>query len=172
MAVNLDVEYLFSILLCSFWTFHFNLSVYHSDHPLTHPQTLSLSSISLASKSTESPRRLSSILLPAYTLLHPPSSTTSNPTKTLTIPSPLYDTLRATLVQADLILLRILGFQLHIPSPLEYLQRYLERAMEDVENAGEGFDDWDREAKDEYGVLGGIMGGRAGRSCRAKAVDA
>ncbi|KAL9629622.1 MAG: hypothetical protein Q9204_005168, partial [Flavoplaca sp. TL-2023a] len=143
-----------------------------SDHPSLIRQTLSLSTISIASKATESPRRLSSILLPAHALLHPPSPSTDKPTKTLTIPSPLYDTLRATLVQADLILLRVLGFQLHIPSPLEYLQRYLERAMEDIENVGEGFDEWDREAKDEYGVLSGIMEGRLGRGCRAKAVDA
>ncbi|KAL8881061.1 MAG: hypothetical protein Q9198_001658 [Flavoplaca austrocitrina] len=136
------------------------------------PYTLSLSTISIASKATESPRRLSSILLPAHALLHPPAPSTGKPTKTLTIPSPLYDTLRATLVQADLILLRVLGFQLHIPSPLEYLQRYLERAMEDIENVGEGFDEWDREAKGEYGVLSGIMEGRVGRGCRAKAVDA
>ncbi|KAL8836782.1 MAG: hypothetical protein Q9176_006105 [Flavoplaca citrina] len=136
------------------------------------PYTLSLSTISIASKATESPRRLSSILLPAHALLHPSSPSTGKPAKPLTIPSPLYDTLRATLVQADLILLRVLGFQLHIPSPLEYLQRYLERAMEDIENVGEGFDEWDREAKGEYGVLGGIMEGRVGRGCRAKAVDA
>ncbi|KAI4102905.1 MAG: hypothetical protein LQ339_004450 [Xanthoria mediterranea] len=133
------------------------------------PYTLSLSTISLASKSTESPRRLSSILLPAHALLHPSSSTEQQP---LVIPSPTYDTLRATLVQADLILLRVLGFQLHLPSPLEYLQRYLERAMEGVDTVGEAFDEWDREAKDEYGVLSEIMEGRMGRRCRAKAVDA
>ncbi|KAL8851704.1 MAG: hypothetical protein Q9221_003435 [Calogaya cf. arnoldii] len=131
-------------------------------------QTLSLSTISLASKATESPRRLSSILLPAHALLHP----SSTKQQTLTIPSPTYDALRATLVQADLILLRVLGFQLHLPSPLEYLQRYLERAMEGVESVGEEFDEWDREAKDEYGILSGIMEGRVGRRCRAKAVDA
>lgn len=44
--------------------------------------------------------------------------------------------------------------------------------MEDIENVGEGFNEWDREAKDEYGILSGIMEGRVGRSCRAKAVDA
>ncbi|KAL8730280.1 MAG: hypothetical protein Q9166_004163 [cf. Caloplaca sp. 2 TL-2023] len=132
----------------------------------SHPQTLSLSTLSLSSKSTESPRRLSSILLPAYTLLH---SDTKPPLKS---PSPTYDTLRATLVQAELILLRVLGFELHLPSPLEYLQRYLERAMEDVESVGEEFDAWEREAKDEYGVLGGMIDGRMGRGCRGMAVDA
>ena len=44
--------------------------------------------------------------------------------------------------------------------------------MEDIENVGKGFDEWDREAKGEYGVLSGIMEGRLGRGCRTKAVDA
>ncbi|KAL8858078.1 MAG: hypothetical protein Q9178_005403 [Gyalolechia marmorata] len=123
-----------------------------------------------SSKSTESPRRLSSILLPAHALLHrSSSSSTKSP---LAIPSPTYDTLRATLVQAELILLRVLAFELRLPSPLEYLQRYLERAMEDVENVGEAFDEWDRDAKDEYGVQSGIIEGRLGSKCKQRAVDA
>ncbi|KAL8704783.1 MAG: hypothetical protein Q9225_008064, partial [Loekoesia sp. 1 TL-2023] len=129
--------------------------------------TLSLATLSLAAKSTESPRRLSSLLLPAHRLLHPPS--TSPP---LNVPSPKYDTLRATLVQAELILLRVLGFELRLPSPLEYLQRYVERAMEDVERVGENYDAWDREGKEEYGVLGGIMETTLGTACRARAVEA
>lgn len=75
-------------------------------------------------------------------------------------------------MQAELILLRVLGFELHLASPLEYLPRYLARAVEDVERVGEGFDDWDRETKDEYGVLGGLMEGRVGRACRGRVVDA
>ncbi|KAL8788119.1 MAG: hypothetical protein Q9213_001877 [Squamulea squamosa] len=135
--------------------------------------TLSLSTISLSSKSTESPRRLSSILLPAHALLHPPSSHTKSPPPSLKIPSPTYTTLRITLVHSELLLLRVLGFELHLPSPFQYLHRYLERAMEDVENVGEDFDAWDREAKEEYGVVsGGIMEGRVGRMCRGRAVDA
>ncbi|KAI4127213.1 MAG: hypothetical protein LQ338_003332 [Usnochroma carphineum] len=134
------------------------------EHMLITPkptlQTLSLATLSLSSKSTESPRRLSSILLPAYTLLHPPHVHSQSNTPALTIPSPKYDTLRATLVEAELILLRILGFQLRLPSPLEFLQRYLERAMEDVEKVSEDYDAWDREGKEEYGVLGGVMEGR------------
>ncbi|KAL8768345.1 MAG: hypothetical protein Q9209_005379 [Squamulea sp. 1 TL-2023] len=150
-----------------------------TDHPPLSLQTLSLSTISLSSKSTESPRRLSSILLPAHALLHPltpsPSSshTNSKQSQTLKIPSPTYTTLRSTLVHSELLLLRVLGFELHLPSPFQYLQRYLERAMENVENVGENFDDWDREAKDEYGVAnGGIMEGRVGRMCRLRAIDA
>ncbi|CAL8580337.1 hypothetical protein XPA_006065 [Xanthoria parietina] len=44
--------------------------------------------------------------------------------------------------------------------------------MEGVDTVGEAFDEWDREAKEEYGVLSEIMEGRMGRRCRAKAVDA
>ena len=59
---------------------------------LTSPQTLSLAALSLATKATESPRRLREFLLPAYALLHP----TADP---LTFPSTLYDALRGTLVE-------------------------------------------------------------------------
>ncbi|KAI4119080.1 MAG: hypothetical protein LQ345_000955 [Seirophora villosa] len=134
------------------------------------PYTLSLATLSLASKSTESPRRLSSILLPAYTLLHPSSSSSDDPP--LTIPSSNYDALRATLVEAELILLRVLGFELRLPSPLEFLQRYLERAMEGVHGVGEDYDAWDKEGREEYGALDGLMETRLGRRCRAKTVEA
>ncbi|KAL9052314.1 MAG: hypothetical protein Q9206_004357 [Seirophora lacunosa] len=122
------------------------------------------------SKSTESPRRLSSILLPAYTLLHPSSSPSDDPP--LTIPSSNYDALRATLVEAELILLRVLGFELRLPSPLKFLQRYLERAMEGVHGVGEDYDAWDKEGREEYGALDGLMETRLGRRCRAKTVEA
>ncbi|KAL8839794.1 MAG: hypothetical protein Q9170_001605 [Blastenia crenularia] len=135
--------------------------------PTKSRKTLSLATLSLASKSTESPRRLSSLLLPAHRLLHPPSS--SSP---LTIPSPAYDSLRATLVQAELVLLRVLGFELRLPSPMEYLHRYLERAMEDVERVGEDYDAWDREGKEEYGVVDGAMDTGLGRMCKERAVEA
>ncbi|KAL8818116.1 MAG: hypothetical protein Q9223_003177 [Gallowayella weberi] len=130
--------------------------------------TLALSTLSLTTKSTSSPRRLSSLLLPAYALLYPSDSAPQ-----LTTQHPTYTILRSTLVQAELILLRVLGFELELSSPLRYLARYLTRAMEHVEKCGEDFDEWDLEAKDEYGVLtGGIMDGRLGRECRGRAVDA
>ncbi|KAL8685155.1 MAG: hypothetical protein Q9218_007943, partial [Villophora microphyllina] len=134
-------------------------------------QTLALATLSLSAKSTESPRRLSSILLPADALLHPPSA--PKPSPPLRIPSPEYDILRATLVHAELLLLRILGFELRIPSPLDYLARYLERAMENVESVGEDYDGWGKEEKEEYGVVsGGLMEGKVGRGCRGKAIEA
>ncbi|KAL8952914.1 MAG: hypothetical protein Q9222_001204 [Ikaeria aurantiellina] len=160
-------------------TSYLYLNKYHRFHRTSRlpdpldPYTLSLATLSLAAKSTESPRRLSSILLPAHTLLHPTSPTSNHKTPTLAIPSPIYDVLRARLVQAELILLRVLGFELRIPSPLEYLQRYLERALEEVESSGEEFDAWDREAREEYGVVnGGLMESRLGRMCREKAINA
>ncbi|KAL8710306.1 MAG: hypothetical protein Q9220_005076 [cf. Caloplaca sp. 1 TL-2023] len=159
-------------------TSYLYLNKYHRFHRTSQPPdpldpyTLSLATLSLAAKSTESPRRLSSILLPAYNLLHPSSAPQKAPA--LTIPSPTYNILRATLVQAELILLRILGFELRAPSPLDFLQRYLERALEDVSaGGGEDFDQWDREAKEEYGVVkGGVMESRLGRLCRGRVVDA
>lgn len=49
-----------------------------------------------------------------------------NPGKSkLTYPSELYDELRASLVNAELILLRILKFELRIPTPFEYLDDLL-----------------------------------------------
>lgn len=61
--------------------------------------------------------------MPAYTLQHPTA------TEPLTFPSPLYDTLRSTLVTAELLLLRVLRFELRVPLPYEYLPRLLEKAL-------------------------------------------
>ncbi|KAI4177363.1 MAG: hypothetical protein LQ343_000343 [Gyalolechia ehrenbergii] len=55
---------------------------------------------------------------------------------------------------------------------MECLHRYLERAMEEVEGVGEDYDAWDREGKEEYGVVDGIMETRVGRMCRERAVEA
>ena len=72
--------------------------------------------------------------------------------------------LRATLVQAELMLLRVLGFELKLPSPMDYLPRYLERAMEDINDVGEDYETWGKEYKSEYGVVeGGWMGTRLGK---------
>lgn len=98
---------------------------------------------------------------------------TSDPVaQPLTVPSEIYDTLRATVVQAELMLLRVLGFELRIPLPLEYLPRYLERATEDLTDAGEDYDEWGKEEKEEYGVVNNAMNTGLGRACRAKAVSA
>lgn len=84
----------------------------------------------------------------------------------------MYDSLRATLVQAELMLLRILGFELRIPVPLDYLPRYLKRAMEDVAGASENYDSWGNEDKEEYGVVKDAMCTSIGRACRSKAISA
>ena len=81
--------------------------------------------------------------------------------------------LRATLVQAELMLLRVLGFELKLPSPMDYLPRYLERAMEDVNDVGEDYEAWGKEYRAEYGVVeGGWMGTRLGKSAREIVVSA
>lgn len=105
------------------------------------------------------------ILFPAHHLLH-------QSTEPLTVPSTTYDTLRASLVQAELVLLRVIGFELRLQTPLVYLPRYLERAMEDVTNVGEKYDEWGKEEKEEYGVLDNAMETSIGRACRHKAVSA
>lgn len=110
-------------------------------------------------------------MLPAYSLLHPSSSPPSD-NSALKIPSPRYDALRATLVEAELLLLRILGFELRLSSPMDFLQRYLERALEDVQAVGEDYDAWDKEGREEYGVLDGLLETRIGRDCRARSVTA
>ncbi|KAL8797158.1 MAG: hypothetical protein Q9195_000625 [Heterodermia aff. obscurata] len=133
--------------------------------------TLALATLSLASKATESPRRLRELLLPAHHLLHSSSpaqhdvdanqNSLSGPLK---IPSEAYDMLRATLVQAELMLLRVLSFELKLPSPMDYLPRYLERIMEDSNDVGEDYETWGKEYRAEYGVVeGGWMGTRLGK---------
>ena len=114
-------------------------------------------------------------LLPAHRLLHGLDQTcpsSSNPiVKPLSIPSEIYDNLRATLVQAELILLRVLAFELRVPLALDYIPRYLQRVLEDIAGAGEDYDAWGKEEREEYGVIMGMDTG-IGRACRARAVEA
>lgn len=113
------------------------------------------------------------ILFPAHHLLHQHNGSSSDPiNQPLVVPSTIYDSLRATLVQAELVLLRILGFELRIPLPLDYLPRYIERALAEITGAGEDYDSWGNEAKEEYGVVKGSMDTSLGRTCRTKAISA
>ena len=76
-------------------------------------------------------------------------------------------------MQADLVLLRVLGFELRLSSPMDYLPRYLDRAMEPVNGVGEDYEAWGKEEKAEYGVVeGGWMESRLGKKAREKVVDA
>ena len=111
------------------------------------------------------------ILLPAHRLLHA-SDDPNHVAHRLVVPSPLYDTLRATLVQAELILLRVLGFELHIPLPSDYLPRYLDRALESTTSAAEDYDSWPSEERDEYGVLHNMMDTEVGRACKTSTISA
>ena len=113
------------------------------------------------------------ILFPAHRLLHQHSEASPDSIDhPLVVPSTVYDTLRATLVQAELMLLRILGFELRIPLPLDYLPRYVERAMGDVTGASEDYNAWGKEEKEEYGVVKDVMDTSLGRACRTKAISA
>lgn len=86
---------------------------------------LLLASISLATKSTESPRRLRELLVPAHSLLRPASPA-------LGIPSHEYDGLRDSLVRAELVILRVLGFDLCLPVPQRYLSQYVGTMLDDM----------------------------------------
>ena len=113
------------------------------------------------------------IIFPAHRLLHRRNGASTDPIdQPLVVPSTIYDSLRATLVQAELMLLRILGFELRIPLPLDYLPRYFERAMEDVISASEDYNSWGTEEKEEYGVVKDAMDTSFGRACRTKAISA
>ena len=127
-------------------------------------QTLSLATLALAAKSTESPRRLSSLLPPSYQLLQ---------RRRLYVPSQEYDILRATLVRAKLLVLRVLRFELRRDSPLAWIEPFSRRVLEgDDEPLGEG-PDWNAERRGEEGIVAyGMAGGGLVRRARARSVDA
>ena len=130
--------------------------------------TLALASLSLSTKSTECPRRLRDILLPAYAILHSGANANANadcassnkrlaPAQTqtpLTYPSHKYDTLRQTLVQAELILLRALGFAIYVRTPYEFLPRLVGKVV-NTKVYGSGGGGWG-------GGGGGGVGGDGG----------
>ncbi|XTI93355.1 hypothetical protein V2W45_1250700, partial [Cenococcum geophilum] len=67
------------------------------------------------------------------------SSKLNNPSvKPLTFPFSLYNSLRATFVQAKLILLYILKFKLRLMLLLDFLSRYLNRIISEVNTGGRG----------------------------------
>ncbi|KZF19923.1 hypothetical protein L228DRAFT_241135 [Xylona heveae TC161] len=143
--------------------------------PILDPHTLSLASLNLASKTTEATRRLREFLLPAWRLLHAHEV----PVKPLTFPSPLYDSVRATVVQAELILLRVLQFDLRVSLPLHFVPRYLDRTVGEV-NIPSGpwqscldgpYEAIGQEYRDEYRMVD-LMETAVARACTARAVDA
>ncbi|KTW30601.1 hypothetical protein T552_00318 [Pneumocystis carinii B80] len=88
--------------------------------------TLAIASLPLASKATEQFRRMREFLVPAYSIL--------NPTKPkLTFPSEFYDSLRDSVVDAELLLLRIVKFDLRIILPFSYLEKALNLTLTALE---------------------------------------
>ncbi|KAF3914270.1 Cyclin-T1 [Arthrobotrys entomopaga] len=108
------------------------------------PHTLALTSLSLSTKATESPRRLRALLTPAYTLLHP-----SRPP--ISVPSHHYDTLRSTLVTAELHLLRILKFELRVPLPHNHIPKILDLSLSSI--PGEDYYDISPEKAEEDKIV-------------------
>ncbi|KAF8420029.1 hypothetical protein EV426DRAFT_252037 [Tirmania nivea] len=139
--------------------------------PLLDQHTLALASLSLSTKSTECPRRLRDILLPAYHILHPPPH---NPP--LTYPSHKYDALRHTIVQAELILLRALAFGIHqSPVAYEYLPRLVSKILNSKVYGGGlysptvgGMEDWDTYTPGEAEECGVVEIMQTGLAKRAK----
>ena len=76
--------------------------------------TITLACLSLSSKITERPRRLRDLLSSAWKILRPTD-------KDLTWPSALYDDLRSGVVTTELILLRVLKYDLLRPTAIDYI---------------------------------------------------
>lgn len=92
-------------------------------------------------------------MLPSHALLNP-----SPPSVRLSYPSELYDSLRASLVQAELIVLRSLGFELRLQTPFNYLYRYVARAVSSLGGerdkiAVEEWDDLSTNRREEYKIV-------------------
>ncbi|KAK9240783.1 hypothetical protein V1525DRAFT_393893 [Lipomyces kononenkoae] len=93
-------------------------------HELIDDDSLSITCLSLATKATESPRRLRELLVPAYHLLRGSSA------PRLTFPSHVYDALRAGIVHSELVLLRILDYDTGVRTALSSNFAILERALD------------------------------------------
>ncbi|KAK6535471.1 hypothetical protein TWF694_001927 [Orbilia ellipsospora] len=119
------------------------------------PHTLALTSLSLSTKATESPRRLRALLTPAHTLLHPHQPP-------IPVPSHHYDTLRSTLVTAELHLLRILKFELRVPLPHNHIPKILDLSLSSI--PGEDYYDISSEKAEEDKIVR-VMETYLGRQC-------
>ncbi|KAF4313938.1 hypothetical protein GTA08_BOTSDO00512 [Botryosphaeria dothidea] len=95
----------------------------------------------------------------------------------LTFPSPTYDALRSGLVRTELILLRVLKFELRIPTPFDFLPGYISQVMRDFDigdtstDAAHGFDRRSKEKK-EAAKITDIMDTGIAKACKTKALFA
>ncbi|KAH7061226.1 hypothetical protein B0J12DRAFT_646994 [Macrophomina phaseolina] len=134
---------------------------------------LILACLSVASKATEAPRRVREFLLPAWQIMH-----RNRPdTVPLTCSSPTYDALRSALVRTELVLLRVLRFELRISTPFDCLPGYLSGVMREF-NAGDtssdaarDFDYRKKEQKEAERITD-LMDTNIAKACKAKALFA
>lgn len=112
---------------------------------LTSAKTLALSAILLATKATDSPRRSRHILLPAHQILNPRDPP-------LTFPSHKYDAIRDTLVQGEIILLRVLQFQIRLLLPYDYLPKMLLKTLGTFDTA-QDYNEYTRSECEEHKVV-------------------
>ena len=73
-------------------------------------------------------------------------------------------------MRAELLLLRVLGFELRVPTPLEFIGRYTQRVMRDVRESADDYDRWELEERQEYGIAGRMEIG-LGRAVKVKALQ-
>ena len=95
------------------------------------------------------------------------------PESRMKIPSDRYDATHSTLVTAELLLLRILGFNLRLVSPFNYLPQYLDRALQGLWEYCQYYDhpSESRRAGREA-AAGRMLASRVGLDVRAKVVEA
>lgn len=87
----------------------------------------------------------------------------------LAIPSATYDSLRATLVRTELVMLRILKFELRVPTPFDFLSGYMAEAMRDFNVDDDALDLRSQEHKEANRVVD-IMSTGIARACSANAM--
>ena len=84
-----------------------------------------------------------------------------------------YNEKRSTLVKAELLLLRVLGFDLRLVSPFDYVSQYLHRALQGIWAYCEELDDNSELRRENCGVAAArMMASRPGMDVRARVVEA
>ncbi|KAL1629806.1 hypothetical protein SLS56_005202 [Neofusicoccum ribis] len=141
--------------------------------PDLNEHMLLLACLSLGAKATEAPRRVREFLLPAWRLMHMGKPATTP----LICPSPTYDALRSAFVRTELILLRILRFELRVSTPFDFISGYMIGVMCDFDvgdsslDAADEFDARSKEYKEGNRIVDFMETGIA-KDCKTKAMAA